>query len=207
MLLYPIAPSYADVLSFAEANPWLMDSLLPITSPLFDHFLSDLLPPFEPRKADPCAPDDVYCPPPGEGELLVEDKVDEEDALPNVSASSSSDNDDSIKASAACAFDDEQRPLPEFSRSFDVAGFVAGEITVKAVGNCVQVHAGHLEKPPPGQEGDYVRREYTHRFTLPGDVRQDSITSVLTKDGTLVVRAPRSDVVCAEKASSRSTVS
>uniref|UniRef100_A0A224YMB4 Crystallin alpha B n=1 Tax=Rhipicephalus zambeziensis TaxID=60191 RepID=A0A224YMB4_9ACAR len=205
MLLYPIVPSYADVLTFAEANPWVRDSLPPLTAPLFDQFLR-VFAPFEPRKAEPCAPDEANCPPPDEGEVLVGDKGEDEGALPNVAACSSSD--DSVKASAACAAtsDDEQCSLPEFSRSFDVAAFVTGEITVKAVGNCVEVHAGHLEKPPSGEDGDYVRREYTHRFTLPDDVRQDSITSVLTEEGTLVVRALRNDVVCAEEAGSRSTV-
>lgn len=203
MLLYPVVPSLADVIGFAEANPWVMDGLPPVTAPLIDQFLSEVFAPFEPRKAGPCAPDEANCPPPGEGKVLVEDKGDIEGALPNVHSN------DSIEASGACAAtcDDEHRSLPEFSRSFDVAGFVAGEITVKTVGNCVEVHAGHLEKPSPGEQGDYVRREYTHRFTLPDDVRQDSITSVLTEEGTLVVRALRNGVARADEASGRSTVS
>lgn len=189
MLLFPIAPSYADVLSFAEANPWVTDSLPFLTTPFFDHF-SDLFASFEPSKTEPFAPAEACCPPPRDAEVLVENKGDEGDSLPNASSSSSSH--DSSEASAACAaVCDEQRSSPDYSRCFDVAGFAAGEITVKAVGNCVEVHAGHLEKPPPGEEGDYVRREYTHRFTLPDDVQHDSITSVLTEGGTLVVRAVR----------------
>ncbi|KAH8040220.1 hypothetical protein HPB51_009768 [Rhipicephalus microplus] len=203
MLLYPVVPSLADVIAFAEANPWVMDGLPPVTAPLIDQFLSEVFAPFEPQKAGPCAPDEANCPPPGEDKVLVEDKADIEDALPNVHSN------DSNEASGACAAscDDKHRSLPEFSRSFDVAGFVAGEITVKTVGNCVEVHAGHLEKPSPEEQGDYVRREYTHRFTLPDDVRQDSITSVLTEEGTLVVRALRNGVACADEASGRSTVS
>lgn len=210
MLLYPVVPSLADVIAFAEANPWVMDGLPPVTAPLIDQFLSEVFAPFEPQKAGPCAPDEANCPPPGEGKVLVEDKGDIEGALPNVhSASACSGSNDSNEASGACAAtcDDEHRSLPEFSRSFDVAGFVAGEITVKTVGNCVEVHAGHLEKPSPGEEGDYVRREYTHRFTLPDDVRQDSITSVLTEEGTLVVRALRNGVARADEVCGRSTVS
>ncbi|KAL3207637.1 hypothetical protein MRX96_010110 [Rhipicephalus microplus] len=168
MLLYPVVPSLADVIAFAEANPWVMDGLPPVTAPLIDQFLSEVFAPFEPRKAGPCAPDEANCPPPGEGKVLVEDKGDIEGALPNVHSN------DSIEASGACAAtcDDEHRSLPEFSRSFDVAGFVAGEITVKTY-----------------------------------DVRQDSITSVLTEEGTLVVRALRNGVARADEASGRSTVS
>lgn len=191
MLLFPIAPRYADVISFAEANPWVTDSLPFLTTPFFDRF-SYLFASFEPSKTELFPPAEACCPPPCDGEVLVDDKGDERDAPPNASSSSISHN-DSSEASAACAaVCDEQRISPDYSRSFDVAGFVAGEITVKAVGNCVEVHAGHLEKPPPGEEGDYVRREYTHRFTLPDDVKHDSITSVLTEEGTLVVRAVRS---------------
>nr|XP_050046023.1 uncharacterized protein LOC126542943 [Dermacentor andersoni] len=194
MLLFPVAPSYADVFSFAEANPWVTDILPPLMAPLLDHLFADV---FEPSKAAPCAPAEACCSPLGEDALAVEDKGGEDDAPPTSSASRS--DDDSYSAACAAASDKEQRSPPEFSRSFDVGGFVAGEVTVKAVGNCIEVHAGHLEKPPRGEDGDFVRREYTHRFTLPDDVQPDSVTSVLTKEGTLVVRAPRNGSVCAEE--------
>lgn len=203
MLLFPVAPSYADVFSFAEANPWVTDSLPPLMAPLLDHLFADVFAPFEPSKAEPCAPAEACCSPLGEDAPLVGDTGEVGDALPNVSASSS--DEDCASAACAAASDEEQRSPPEFSRSFDVGGFLAGEVTVKAVGNCVEVHAGHLEKPPQGENGDFVRREYTHRFTLPDDVRPDSVTSVLTKEGVLVVRAPRNGSVCVGETSSRST--
>lgn len=190
MLLFPVAPSYAEVFSFAEANPWITNSLPPLASSFLDHIFAEALS----LQADMCAPEQTYCSRTSE---TREDTPEEESApsarsaQPEAPQTSNGNEEPSDKVSASCASCDEQNSPPEFTRTLDLAGFAPDEITVKAVGNRVEVHAGHLEKPSSGEETDFVRREYTHRFTLPDDIRPDSVTSTLTKDGTLVVRAPR----------------
>ncbi|XP_077515826.1 uncharacterized protein LOC144125899 [Amblyomma americanum] len=191
MLLFPVAPSYADVFAFAEANPWITNNLPPLATSFLDHIFAEAF--FSPQ-TDRCSSEQACCS--GAAETH-EDTPGEESApsdcltQPEAPQTSYNNEEPSEKASASCASCHEQNSPPEFTRTLDLAGFAPEEITVKTVGSRVEVYAGHLEKPSSGEETDFVRREYTHRFTLPDDVPPDSVTSMLTKDGTLVVRAPR----------------
>ncbi|KAG0428366.1 hypothetical protein HPB47_024652 [Ixodes persulcatus] len=76
-----------------------------------------------------------------------------------------------------------------FVLKLDVRGFVPEEISVKTVGNSVEVHARHEEKDPEGR--GFVMREFRRKYTLPDDVDPESVTSQLTGRGLLAVEAPR----------------
>ncbi|KAG0431607.1 hypothetical protein HPB47_014178 [Ixodes persulcatus] len=76
-----------------------------------------------------------------------------------------------------------------FALKLDVRGFVPEEISVKTVGNSVEVHARHEEKDPEGR--GFVMREFRRKYTLPDDVDPESVTSQLTGRGLLAVEAPR----------------
>ncbi|EEC02046.1 heat shock HSP20 protein, putative [Ixodes scapularis] len=76
-----------------------------------------------------------------------------------------------------------------FALKLDVRGFVPEEISVKTVGNSVEVHARHEEKDPEGR--GFVMREFRRKCTLPDDVDPASVTSQLTGRGLLAVEAPR----------------
>uniref|UniRef100_A0A023G698 Putative alpha crystallins n=2 Tax=Amblyomma TaxID=6942 RepID=A0A023G698_AMBTT len=187
MLLFPVAPSYPDVFSFAEANPWITNSLPPLASSFLNHMFAEA---FVSLQANMCAPEQTCCSEASESrEASPEEETAPSDCgMQPADPRACDNNEEPSEASTACAV---HSSSPEFTRTLDVSGFAPEEITVKTVGNRLEVYAGHLEKPSSGEETDFVRREYTHRFTLPNDVRPDSVTSTLTKNGTLVVRAPR----------------
>lgn len=184
MLLFPVAPNYADVFNFVEANPWLANSL-PLAASFFEHVLAEQ---FLPPTAQGCFGEAPCCerePTADGGHLSSRRAATGDDVVPESSASEGDDPCPTTAVASAGA-------PSEFSRTFDLAGFIPEEITVKTVGNFVEVHAGHLEKPSEeGVERDYVRREYTRRFALPEDVSPESVSSVWNKNGTLVVRARR----------------
>ncbi|CAN8004654.1 unnamed protein product [Ixodes hexagonus] len=75
-----------------------------------------------------------------------------------------------------------------FALTMDVRGFMPEEISVKTVGNSVEVHARHEEETD--QRG-LVLREFRRKYTLPDDVDPESVTSKLTGRGLLAVEAPR----------------
>lgn len=187
MLLFPVAPSYADVFSFAEANPWLANSL-PLAASFFEHVLAEQFPPPVPQGCSGEMPCCERAPAADEDQLFSQRAPAGDDVQPRTPASEGDKQCPTTAVSSAAGGEVETAPS-EFSRTFDLAGFVPEEITVKTVGNFVEIHAGHLEKPSEGAERDYVRREYTRRFALPEDVSPESVSSVWNKDGTLVVRA------------------
>lgn len=198
MLLFPVAPSYADVFSFAEANPWLVNSL-PLAASFFEHVLAEQFPPLMPQGCFGEMPCCERTPAADGDQFFSEGAAAGDDVQPKTPASERGEQCSTTAVSSAAGGEDESAPS-EFSRTFDLAGFVPEEITVKTVGNFVEIHAGHLEKPSEGVEQDYVRREYTRRFALPEDVSPESVSSVWNKDGTLVVRAVKTAKDAAVKA-------
>lgn len=75
-----------------------------------------------------------------------------------------------------------------FQVALDVTQFAPDDLSVKTVDNYVVVSGKHLERP---DEHGWVSREFTRRYLLPEDVRPDTVTSVLTRDGILIVKGPR----------------
>uniref|UniRef100_A0A6B0V0R4 Putative heat shock hsp20 protein n=1 Tax=Ixodes ricinus TaxID=34613 RepID=A0A6B0V0R4_IXORI len=96
----------------------------------------------------------------------------------------------SFKASSSkCPASEVSLTPDNFALNLDVRGFVPEEISVKTVGNTVEVHARHEEKDPEGR--GFVMREFRRKYTLPDDVDPESVTSQLTRRGLLAVKAPR----------------
>ncbi|CAN7945439.1 unnamed protein product [Ixodes hexagonus] len=99
------------------------------------------------------------------------------------------------EARRSCKASTSKCPAPEvsltpenFTLTMDVRGFVPEEISVKTVGNSVEVHARH-EEETDGR--GFVLREFRRKYTLPDDVDPESVTSKLTGRGLLAVEAPR----------------
>ncbi|XP_041353343.1 alpha-crystallin B chain-like [Gigantopelta aegis] len=76
----------------------------------------------------------------------------------------------------------------EFSIKIDVQHFKPDEIAVKTVDNHIVISAKHEEKE---DEHGYVCRSFTRRYVLPKDVDPKTVTSSLSPDGVLNVKAPK----------------
>lgn len=81
-------------------------------------------------------------------------------------------------------------PLPaepgHFSVLLDVKHFSPEEIAVKVVGDHVEVHARHEERP---DEHGYIAREFHRRYRLPSGVDPAAVTSALSPEGVLSIQA------------------
>ncbi|XP_066495009.1 heat shock protein beta-6 [Tiliqua scincoides] len=75
----------------------------------------------------------------------------------------------------------------KFSVLLDVKHFAPEELTVKVVGDYIEVHAKHEERP---DEHGYVSREFHRRYMAPKGVDPAAITSALSPDGILSITAP-----------------
>ncbi|XP_074837232.1 heat shock protein beta-6 isoform X1 [Carettochelys insculpta] len=74
-----------------------------------------------------------------------------------------------------------------FSVLLDVKHFSPEDLSVKVVGDYVEVHAKHEERP---DEHGYISREFHRRYGLPRGVDPATITSALSPDGILSITAP-----------------
>ena len=70
----------------------------------------------------------------------------------------------------------------------NVQNYNPDEITIKTVGNAVQVEAKHTEKTSDGRS--YSSRNFSQSFSLPKGVNPEEVKSSLSKDGTLTIEAP-----------------
>uniref|UniRef100_A0A8C7E318 SHSP domain-containing protein n=1 Tax=Naja naja TaxID=35670 RepID=A0A8C7E318_NAJNA len=75
----------------------------------------------------------------------------------------------------------------KFSVLLDVKHFSPEEIHVKVVGDYIEVHAKHEERP---DEHGYISREFHRRYTIPKGVDPAAITSALSPEGVLSITAP-----------------
>ena len=66
--------------------------------------------------------------------------------------------------------------------------FKASEIGVSVVDGAVEIIGKQVWRQHPG--GSH-RREFVHRLLLPGDVNTEMMTAYMTRDGNVIVRAPR----------------
>ncbi|KAM5210556.1 heat shock protein beta-6 isoform 1-T1 [Hipposideros larvatus] len=83
-----------------------------------------------------------------------------------------------------------------FSVLLDVKHFSPEEIAVKVVGEHVEVHARHEERPvrplagaEPEDEHGFVAREFHRRYRLPSGVDPATVTSALSPEGVLSIQA------------------
>lgn len=74
-----------------------------------------------------------------------------------------------------------------FQVCLDVQHFQPNEISVKTENNSIVVHAKHEEKR---DEHGIISREFTRRYDLPEGFKVDDVTSNLSSDGILSIKAP-----------------
>merc|ERR1712018_508584 len=77
----------------------------------------------------------------------------------------------------------------KFQVEFDVKDYKPEELSIKTEGTTLVVLAKHEEK---SGDSSYVTKQFEQRFTLPSGVKAEAISSSLSKDGKLMVAAPRS---------------
>ncbi|GIY92840.1 protein lethal(2)essential for life [Caerostris extrusa] len=75
-----------------------------------------------------------------------------------------------------------------FKIMLNVKHFKPNEIEVKTVDNFVVIHGKHDEK---ADHHGLITREFTRRYKLPDDVCPEQVSSMLTPNGVLVIKAPR----------------
>ncbi|KAH7934946.1 alpha-crystallin A chain [Rhipicephalus sanguineus] len=80
----------------------------------------------------------------------------------------------------------------KFVVNCNVRGYKPEEISVKAIGDCVEVSANHEEESEDGCS--YVKRQFTRRFTLPEGVKAETVTCALSSSGVLAIEAPKPEV-------------
>nr|ARQ84037.1 heat shock protein [Liriomyza trifolii] len=76
----------------------------------------------------------------------------------------------------------------KFEVILDVQQFAPNEVTVKVVDKYIVVEGKHEEKQ---DEHGLISRHFSRRYLLPEGVNADAVTSQLSSDGLLTVRAPR----------------
>ncbi|XP_069803114.1 heat shock protein beta-6 [Dendropsophus ebraccatus] len=86
----------------------------------------------------------------------------------------------------------------QFSVLLDVKHFAPEELTVKVVGDYVEVHAKHEERQ---DEHGFISREFHRRYKLPPTVNPGGLTSALSAEGLLSIQAPVTDSTKAEERS------
>lgn len=74
----------------------------------------------------------------------------------------------------------------EFKVRLDVSHFRLDDITVKTVNDRLKIHAKHEERP---DDHGFIQREFTRQYLLPKDIDDDSITSSISPEGILTIRA------------------
>lgn len=74
-----------------------------------------------------------------------------------------------------------------FKVSVDVRQFSPNEITVKTNENSVTIEGKHEEHQ--GDQG-YISRQFTQRYSLPPAYDPNTVTSQMSSDGVLTIKAP-----------------
>lgn len=75
-----------------------------------------------------------------------------------------------------------------FQVSLDVQHFQPNEIHVRTENNQVVINAKHKEKR---DNHGYISRKFTRRYDLPDGFKSEDVTSTLSSDGVLTIKAPR----------------
>lgn len=76
----------------------------------------------------------------------------------------------------------------EYKISLDVSAFQPEEIVVKVKEHEIIISGEHEERE---DEFGFVSRQFTRRFTLPDIYEPDTISSALTDDGKLTIKAEK----------------
>jgi len=79
-----------------------------------------------------------------------------------------------------------------FKITLNTQGYNPGDISVKTVGEKdLLIEGKHVEEKGAGTKSE---KNFSRKFTLPQAVKQSTITSSLSKDGTLTITAPKLNV-------------
>jgi len=83
----------------------------------------------------------------------------------------------------------------EFNASYDVSAFRPEEITVKVIGNEVHIEGKHEERQ---DEFGFASRQFSRRFTLPQEFDPDTVSTFLSADGKMSIKAAKPQPPAAE---------
>jgi crystallin alpha B len=75
--------------------------------------------------------------------------------------------------------------------SIDTHGFKPEDLQVKVQNNIVSISAKHEEKTSQSNSKSYSSRQLSKSFTLPQGCKMDTVSSHLSKDGLLIISAPK----------------
>ena len=76
----------------------------------------------------------------------------------------------------------------EFQVSMDVEHFAPNEISVKTVDNAIVVEGKHEEKE---DDHGFISRHFLRRYQLPEEYDVQEVSSTLSSDGVLTIKAPK----------------
>merc|ERR1711963_1297623 len=83
----------------------------------------------------------------------------------------------------------------KFEVSIDTHGFKPEDLQVKIQDNVVSIQGKHEEKTDESNSKSYVSRHLAKSFTLPEGCKMETVSSNLSKDGLLVISAPKKDAM------------
>jgi len=92
-----------------------------------------------------------------------------------------------FKDEVLCVKDDDNK----FEVSIDTHGFRPEDLQVKIQDNVVSIQGKHEEKTDESNSKSYVSRHLAKSFTLPRGCKMETVSSNLSKDGLLIVSAPK----------------
>jgi len=87
--------------------------------------------------------------------------------------------------------DDENK----FEVSIDTHGYKPEDLQVKIKDNVVSIEAKSEEKKEEPNSKSYACKKFARSFTLPQGCKMQSVTSNLSKDGLLIVSAPKVEAI------------
>jgi len=94
-----------------------------------------------------------------------------------------------LKDEVLCIKNDDNK----FEVSIDTHGFKPEDLQVKIQDNVVSIQGKHEEKTDESNSKSYVSRHLAKSFTLPQGCKMETVSSNLSKDGLLIVSAPKID--------------
>jgi len=83
----------------------------------------------------------------------------------------------------------------KFEVSIDTHGYKPEDLQVKIKDNVVSIEAKSEEKKDEPNSKSYACKKFARSFTLPQGCKMQSVTSNLSKDGLLIVSAPKVEAI------------
>ncbi|CEF70345.1 Protein lethal(2)essential for life [Strongyloides ratti] len=80
----------------------------------------------------------------------------------------------------------------EFSIKMDVSHFAPNELKVDIVDRCLVVEGKHDER---NDNCGSIKRMFVRKYLLPSGVKEDDVTSELTRDGFLTIKAKNQEYI------------